>query len=704
MVRKRQLLLHEGVYKELLQLDAAVKAKFVAFQAKFHSDQNLNGLNFERLRSVHELYSARIDRQFRAIMMRVENETFMLLSVLPHDDAYDRIDDRLSVRIRDKSGGMEIHDIQATAEALLRHEPSYPVKRRPERRLFDWVTDREFSDLDLTGPILGSIRLVESESDLAILLTHTDPYTSEVLTELARGTSVNAVMERFTEPVAAEPVDRTDFAAALRRSTTKVVSSDDAVAAMLESEPNAWRLFLHPMQRNIVDRNFDGPARVTGGPGSGKTVVTLHRTARLVTEAAERQRVLLTTFGAALAAELRDKLAQLLDEESMQRVDVVTVDKLALDLATQARPGYMVKRNSDKRLWLQVVGDASESEFDADFLASEWRDVICSQMITTRSEYFTARRYGRVNKLGRAQRARIWKLVERFQSLTDQRGLWGWDQMRVHAALFAEQLSEKLYAHVVVDEAQDMTMSHWRMLRAVVPEQSNDLFIAGDAFQRLYGRALPLSNAGIKVRGRSTRLTMSYRVTEQHLRAAKSILGGVGTDDLDDGMETLTEFRSVLSGPEPQFIPTADRDAELAATVEQVREWLTTDIPAGAIAVSAYTNEQVKQTVSALHKAGIPAEAMGDGLLPGDVVHVSTMHKLKGLEYLRVVITSVGQGFPHKKVRQLEVTDPQAYQQAITTARNLLFVAATRARDTSTIIWHGALSELLQDAVKGSAE
>ena len=87
MPENRTLVLDESIHKELMRLSAATKAKFVAFQAKFASDKNLNGLNFERLKSRHELYSCRIDRNFRAILMRVAGETFLLLSVLPHDAA-----------------------------------------------------------------------------------------------------------------------------------------------------------------------------------------------------------------------------------------------------------------------------------------------------------------------------------------------------------------------------------------------------------------------------------------------------------------------------------------------------------------------------------------------------------------------------------------------------------------------------------------
>lgn len=698
MSDKRVLLLDEGVYKELMQLSAATKAKFVAFQAKFSSDKNLNGLNFERLKSSHELYSCRVDRNFRAIMKRIKNEIYLLLSVLKHDDAYDRIDERLSVRIRAKSGAIEVHDVKATARKLFPDGDPKP-DHHCAPRLFDWVTDLEFGELDLSGPILGSIRLVQDESDLAALLPHIDRYAADVLARLGDGQSVEHVLETVTAPlVSIEPVATQDFPVALRRPATAVVSSDEAVAVMLDGEVAAWQLFLHPRQQQVVDRDFDGPARITGGPGTGKTVVAVHRAARLLRESPDGGKVLLTTFGVTLAADLSAKLASLLDEDELKRVDVMNIDKLVRDLTRDMVVGRRVNEGQIAKCWQQIVVMASESDFDPQFLEAEWRQVICGQLIQSRTEYFSARRHGRIRPLGRAQRARVWELTERFLQLARQRGVWAWDQMRMEAALVAESSRTRMYQHVLVDEAQDMTAAHWRMLRALVPEARNDIFIAGDAFQRIYGRTLPLSSLGIDVRGRSSRLLVSYRITAQQLETAKHIAGDATADDLDEGPQTLDGFRSVLTGPATEFLSTPDRAAEIGAVTARLRAWIA-ETPAQTIAVCAYTNAEVKELTTALNRVGIPAKGVGESTPSGEVVHVSTMHKLKGLEYYRVILTGMSDKYPHSKIAELADTDPQAHQDAMLAARNLLFVAATRARDVLSVTWHGNPSTLLHKAI-----
>src|SRR5690606_234703 len=92
----------------------------------------------------------------------------------------------------------------------------------------------------------------------------------------------------------------------LRNPASQVTSTDAAVARMIDAGFEDWQLFLHPEQRRLVDRVYNGPARVAGGPGTGKTVVALHRTARLARAlpAGGDERILLTTYNKRLTSDL----------------------------------------------------------------------------------------------------------------------------------------------------------------------------------------------------------------------------------------------------------------------------------------------------------------------------------------------------------------------------------------------------------------
>lgn len=701
---QRRLLLDYGAHKEVLRLDTPVRAKLASLMVKFQEGDNQSGVNFERLRSRHKLYSARVDRNHRAIIMHIEEQTYLLLSVLSHDAAYDRIDERLSVRITARTGGIEVVDVD-TALAAVGGSPAPADSTVPG--LFDHITDAEFAELDVEGPVMSTIRVIRDRADLdAVLETLGHTYLGDVLDALALGASLAEVTDLVTKPVmAVETVDIEDFGAALERPATRVVSSDLVVAQMLEAGPLGWRLFLHPSQQQLVERDFDGPARVSGGPGCGKTVVALHRAARLARRLPANEKILLTTYGATLSAELSGKLAQLLagDEELMSRVEVLNIDKVVWERAAAAGVDRQCRSddNTIRILWNKVVEHFGETQFSADFLHNEWKEVICGQLLASRDEYFAARRHGRVRKLGRAQRARIWELTEHYLKQAEQRNVHTWDQLRMTVALLAETEAgskKPRYRHVIVDEAQDMTYAHWRLLRALVPCGVNDMFITGDTFQRVHAKAVALAPLGIEIRGRSSKLSLSYRVTTQNLATAMRIMGDHHADDLDEGDETLSGFRSVLSGPNASMIPVTDESAEVRAVVEQVRRW-TAETPRETIAVCAPTNAKTTQFAEALRDADIPATVIGASVPDNDVVHVSTMHRLKGLEYRRVIIAGVGDGFPSPKIRELAARDMQVYERAMAQCRNLLFVAATRARDMLAIVWCGEPSPLLEEAV-----
>src|SRR5690606_20333066 len=108
-------------------------------------------------------------------------------------------------------------------------------------------------------------------------------------------------------------------------------------------------------------------------------------------------------------------------------------------------------------------------------------------------------------------------------------------QAAAEAARLLDGSGEARYRHAIVDEAQDLHAAHWRLLRALVPAGTDDLFIVGDAHQRIYGRPLVLSRYGIETRGRSRRLTVNYRTSREILTWCSAVMQGASVDDLEGG-------------------------------------------------------------------------------------------------------------------------------------------------------------------------
>lgn len=686
------LLLHPASLKGLGKLDGSLRPRVVDFMTKF-ADHESNGLRLKPL--THKPYwSARVGADHRAILAPAGGEAFFLLEIRPRGSAYENLD-RLQVQVNKVTGELEFIDL----DALPRVEVHADIAHKSDAStpgLFDGFTHDELTGLGVPPALLPSIDALIEDDDLFGFLEVAPTLTAEILLELATGKSLDEVAEKVTAPVAAaDPVDPTDFPAALARPGTPVTTVDDAVRAVLDGEFTGWRVWLHPSQAALVDRVFTGPARVSGGPGTGKTVVAVHRAARLARRlpSGDDQPILLTTYNTNLAAELSGRLKKLLNPDDFQRVQVSTVDSVARGIAyaTGERREFAKDRHSLLTLWNAVRRDLGESDLKAPFLHDEWAEVVCGQMITTRSAYIAARRDGRGVRVSRAQRDRIWSLAEVFESRLHDSGRWTWDQMRASAALAAERGDGPRFRHVIVDEAQDLTPAQWRMLRAVVDRGPDDLFLVGDAHQRIYGNQVSLGTLGVNIRGRSSRLTLSYRTTRQILAAAVRVLSGESFDDLDDGEEGLDSYRSILSGPAPVFRPTTDAVAELALIITELRACPS------EVVVCAPSAHRVASLLAGIRAAGIDAgEITRDGPPAGTRVHVGTMHRLKGLEYPRVIVAGVGAAeFPPSAVRRLADEDPAAHRRELRRQRSLLFVATTRARDALTIVWHGERSELV---------
>ncbi len=347
-------------------------------------------------------------------------------------------------------------------------------------------------------------------------------------------------------------VDTEDFQAAVERPATIVTTTDDALREALEGEDfGRWKVFLHPTQAKLVGRDYSGPARVGGGPGTGKTIVALHRVKHLVGRlpAGRNKPVLLTTYNKNLAADLRSRLLALGGETLLSRVEISHVDQLALRTVREAEPGNR-KRIVDEaqavREWRSLLDELGEDGWDPEFLHDEWTQVILGQAVTSRTEYFRARRAGRGRTVSRAERAEIWQLAERFTQRLDRLGVQTWDQIAERAAQLEVARARRIqaidqqrdeaggldnvhvadgsggwlryrYRHIVVDEAQDLRPAHWKMLRAMTAPDRNDLFLVGDTHQRIYKNQVTLGSLGINIRGRSSKLSLSYRTTRQVL-------------------------------------------------------------------------------------------------------------------------------------------------------------------------------------------
>jgi AAA domain/UvrD-like helicase C-terminal domain len=458
------------------------------------------------------------------------------------------------------------------------------------------------------------------------------------------------------------------------------VSGPDEQQRILAHPFEAWRTFLHPSQREVAyHASYAGPAQVTGGPGTGKTVTLLHRAAFLAERGAQ---VLVTTFTGNLAVALAAQLDVLVQDLTVRnRIEVLNVDRLAYSVVKLARGTPVIADGRVQQArWAQAAADIGLA-FTPAFLRNEWEQVILAKGLRTEQAYLICPRTGRGRPLTKVQRAQVWRAVQRVTAeLTTTRESTHL-QLADEATRLLWQVARPRYRHILVDEAQDLHPSQWRLLRAAVAPGPDDLFIAADPHQRVYDNRVSLASLGITVRGRSRRLSLNYRTTQEILNWAVPLLGNEPVTGLDGEVDSLLGYRSPMHGPAPQVKMAANRTEELALLTERICSWLADGIELNAIGVTARSAALVREARTALEAAGIATVSL-NGRGSTKAVLAGTMHAMKGLEFQAVAAIGVEQGLvPAAAAVTPETEDAAAHAQDLQRERCVLFVACTRARD-----------------------
>jgi superfamily I DNA/RNA helicase len=709
---KAQVVMADVFGKYYDDLDGSVQAQVLQFIMKMQRDPDANGLNLKPPKGARDkrVRTARINDNFRAVLMHYADRIYYLAAVLPHDDAY-TLASNIIFDINKITGGVELINL-ASLHGTLSGQPSQAAAAPAEPSVFAAVSDADFDRLGVHPSVVPALREIRSIDAILGFVEHLPKLARDVILCLADGMTVEDVWEHVSSLAAtSDTVDPEDYEAANDRPATKesfVVTGDIAEFGRIMSEPlSAWRIFLHPAQRALAERKIPnkGSVRVTGGPGTGKTVVALHRVKALADRLPPGQAILLTTYTTTLAELLRSLLEDLGGAQLTAKVDVRNIDKvsygIAKDIFGAKTPNPLGDAEVRKR-WEDLADEQQPFRWDARFLEAEWKQVVLAQDLRSRDDYLAAGRAGRGRRLNRPERAQVWGLIESFEHRLDAAGEVGVTQLAAQAARIASGWSdeERPYRHTVVDEAQDLHAAHWKLLRALVPVGEDDLFIVGDAHQRIYDNRTTLSAHGVNVRGgRSKRLTLNYRTTRQILGTSLSLLGDATFDDLDDSTDDLGGYRSVLGGARPELIEYPSASAELAALAARVKGWLGEGLKEEEIVVTARTNRLVEAAVEALKGTGVKAVHVKSRQTPaiGSGVHVMTMHRIKGLEYRAVAI--VGAGVDH--VPQPGAVTPASedrlqHNRDLLRERSLLFVAATRAREQLAITWAGSRSPFLE--------
>ena len=730
--------------KAMKKLDKSTNDKVWAFIEKLSADHTAPGLHIEPIKGSIDsrVRTGRVDLNFRAILFKIDaklgdDPTFIYMGTWPHDDA-NKLAERSKLRVNPINGVLEgiIGDLDGEEDRKKRTvvpDPRGELNRAVTAQPTPYLGAR-FGLTDLTERLGLDVDLAEralaapDESTLLDIAAHAVEWQGSALVELATGVHIDTIREKlgFTDAPVDESLDEDEqILKALERPASKMqftfVEDNEELKRIIEGgDFAAWRTFLHPEQRTYAEQDYNGAFRLSGGAGTGKTVVAIHRARRLA-KADPTARIVLTTFNKTLAADLKTALKILdpsiptpdkLGEPGVYVTGIDALGNAALSQtgdigdASEAVLGYRTElrhnRTNTDKVWrdvAQTVNSGLDPKLATPgFLENEYVAVILANKVTTLEQYAKVARPGRGVRLSRPQRIAVWKLVEAYRRQSRMDGSFSFAEI---LALAAEQLRLRTEAgddfladHVLVDEAQDLHATHWALLRNLVGEGLNDLFIAEDSHQRIYGQPVVLSRLGIKIVGRARRLTLNYRTTAQNLHFAVSILSGAEYKDLEQGEESTSEYRSARLGPDPKLLECEDLPDELDKVAALVKSWIDEEVDPSTIAVLTRGKTDRTQFVRALGERGVEARELDSKPATSGYVQVLTMHRAKGMEFSRVILAGIDDA--HVPSAATMRTVPEEEQpEALLRERSLLYVAASRARDALVVTWSGKKSALL---------
>ena len=672
---------------------------------------------------IQSIRSVRIDESYRGIVLKPdEGNVYLLLWVDRHDKAYDWARKKRCI-INPSLGNIQIYDIEEHP-AVADHvedasgnrpaDQGTPLPGYKPAGLFDNVDDDTMKKIGVPDELMTLIRGIRSQEELDAKARLLPQDVFEALCFIASGISPEEVLrELFVDDTTViAGVDTGDFAAALDKPGSKdkfmVLDGEDGeqeLKEMLAAPLEKWRVFLHPSQRRMVEKNYTGPAQALGGAGTGKTVVAMHRARWLAQNIFQSpdDRILFTTFTVNLAGDIRDNLKKICTPEILNRIEVVNLDKWVTDfLKTQGYKYEIVYGERLNALWQEALVVAPlEPALPPSFYREEWDKVIMPQEIRSLNDYLKSSRIGRGVRLDRKARAAIWKVFEQLECLMNEQGVRDAETAMMEARVLLQDKGSILpYRAVVVDEAQDFSVQAFKLIRQIAGEEhENDIFIVGDSHQRIYRKKVVLSRCGINVRGRSRALKINYRTTEETRAWAYRLLHGVSFDDLDDGVDEGKGYMSLMHGPKPE-IHCFDTFPEEVSFIKDYLKGLQADgVDPMNVCLVARTQKLLDLYGARLREDGIKTYEIKrskteDRDLSG--LRLATMHRVKGLEFDYVIMAGVNDGImPFEKV--LEASgDAVTRQEAETAERSLLYVAATRAKKAAVVTCYGKISRFLK--------
>lgn len=650
------------------------------------------GMQFHKLDKARDqnFWSVRVNLDIRMIVHRTDS-SLLICYVDHHDDAYKWAQKR-KLETHPKTGAAQIVEIRESVREIT--IPKYveiekTAKQKP--LLFDKISDDELLSYGVPEEWLSEVHQV-NEDTLLEFVDHLPKEAAEALLDIATGSKPRII------PKAASGLDPFSHPDALRRF--RLMNNIEELTRALEYPWEKWTVFLHPDQTQIVEKDYGGPARISGSAGTGKTIVALHRAVFLARSNPD-SRVLLTTFSDTMANALRTKLRRLISNEPRlgERLEVQSMNEIGRRVY-EANCGKinLVQREILKKLLNDFAGTVENSRFTSQFLLSEWEEVVDAWQIESWEDYRDARRLGRKTRLPEKQRVMLWRIFEKTLNYLNEKKLITECGMFSNAASNIIQKKISPFDYAVVDEAQDIGIQQLKFLAALAsPDNPKALFFAGDLGQRIFQQPFSWKALGVDIRGRSRTLKINYRTSHQIRMQADRLLAQE-ISDIDGNSEERSGTISLFNGPKPLIKSLNSIDDEITT----ISGWLSEKASEGVLphetGVFIRSENEIERAVMAVKNAGLVPNILDKNVdTKAGMVSVSTMHLAKGLEFRAVAVMACDDEVIPSQKRIESIADEADLEEVYNTERHLLYVACTRARDQLVVTGVNPASEFIDD-------
>lgn len=700
-----KLVVSREISQQFDKLKEEDKQKVSVFLIRFRMGSKVT---LEPLQGASEYFMAPITEEIVMVLKKV-GQVYITMCVGQRKDALEWA----------KTHCCEVNPHTRTVQLYQVASSEQEKKDQSKPAIFDALTDEALLEIGLPDERLKIVRAVTEPEGLTRIQAQLPERVYEMLTWFVQGEPWEKIVDTFREDSSDSQALVETEAGRLDAGQFRIVESDEELRDIMDKPLAQWRVFLHPSQRKLVERRWHGATRITGGAGTGKTVVALHRAKHLVElpDWKPNDRLLFTTFTRNLAVDIESQLRSIVSREHMNRITVLNIDAW---LATFLRQHGSAKKivypgkhgSIYERAWkMALVMKPLEYDFTDDFYRDEWEEVVLPLHCHTSKDYMFADRSGRGVALTRMQRKAIWPI---FEEMRVQLNLF--DAMAVEdASELAIELIQKTYPKglfraVVCDEIQDFKPDTLRLLRALTPDiskqdpyEEGDLFLVGDAHQRIYAKPVSFTSCGIEIRGRSRKLRVNYRTTDEIRCMAETVYHGKTVDNMEGGDDEKTGYAALRHGPQPIV--------HQAENVGEECDWIIKEIQAlrrgerayadSEICITVRTNEQLELYEKLLmgkklQVRRISRDSADDPDLPG--VRLSTMHRIKGLEYKVVFVAGMNEGIFPLELKSDQERDKVTLRQLRRAEEALYYVACSRAADVLFLSCSGEPGDFIRKA------